>query len=192
MGRPLSRAVPVRRPALGDGAAWPVARLVVTTDEAQRHAAGPAHWRRYLAAVPVWALEDELARRREAALGLDAIAVGDELLVDPIASLVRWRGVDYHLSGRLLDVCYALALGWLNGRPRLRSTSLAQMVWRGRAAPDAQRSLWQAVAALRRRVPGLIGGGYGPGIGYHFQLASDSPARRVASAVEPGGRSSAP
>lgn len=134
-----------------------------------------AFWRTRLAHVPTWALELALAGRTSAP-GPDAVDLGD-LVVDPVGGLVRWRGDDYVLTGRAMEVLYALAVAHRAGRRRAKPLALAHAIWRGWEPAGALENLRFHVSRLRRRFPGLIDGGYGPGRGYG--LAVDDAPRRA-------------
>lgn len=134
-----------------------------------------AFWRQQLACVPTWALEQEMARRADR-LGPEAVDLG-ELVVDPVGGRVRWRGDDYVLTGRAMEVLYALALAHRDGRLRTAPRALALAVWRGWEVEDARRSLRSYLTVLRRRFPGLIVGGFGQGRGHG--LAVEAPPVRA-------------
>lgn len=141
----------------------------------------PDYWQRTLAQAPQWALEDELARRADEIAHVAAIRVGD-LLVDPVSSLVRWRGDDYVVRGRQLEIVYALAVAWTRGVWRVRGPDLAAMVYRGFEGREAMASLRQTLGAFRRRVPDLVLSRRNSGLGYWLNVDRDAVARRVEAA----------
>ena len=145
--------------------------------------AGSTNWVRVLADVPTWAIEDEMVRRREEGVGLTAVAIGD-LLVDPVANTVVWRGTTYVVYGRKMEVLWALAVGWLHGRRRIRAATLMREIWRGWEQADGIACLRMVVHDIRASIPGLIPRGR-QGEGYFLGVPPTAVARRVGPDAEP-------
>lgn len=139
----------------------------------------PDYWRRRLAGAPTWALVDEMTRREPAA-STTALTLGD-LVVDPIRSAVRWRGDEYVVPGRRMEVVYALARAHLAGRTALDAPTLAWMIWRGWEQAEATANLRECISLIRRVIPDLIGGGRRVGVGYWLNV--DEPAAVADEAV---------
>lgn len=96
------------------------------------------------------------------------------LVVDPEGSHVEWRGESIVLTGRAMEVLYALALARWQGAKRVRNDRLAARVWRGWSSPESVPSLRWYVSVLRKQLPGLIGSGRG--LGYWLNLDDEARA----------------
>jgi DNA-binding response OmpR family regulator len=132
-------------------------------------------WTNRLAHVPSWALSEELQRRGEED-DRDQRVVLAGLVVDPIGSSVTWRGDEYAVGGRQMEVLYALALDRAGGRRRVATRRLAERVFRGFEREGACANLRVVMAVLRRRFPGLIDSVWiGSRVAYGLALA-DAPA----------------
>ena len=118
-----------------------------------------------LTAVSTATLQAELARRpNERVIDLPG------LRVDPIASVVEFRGKSYELRPRDVELVYAMARERLRGRKRLYARELAHLVWSGFEVEAALSNLRVTIAHVHQQIPGLIlhsghrGLGYGLGI----------------------------
>lgn len=107
------------------------------------------------------------------------------LVVDPETSHVEWRGESVVLTGRAMEVLYALALARWQGTRRLRSDRLAARVWRGWVLAESLPCLRYAVWTIRKRLPGLIGSeaapGGRPGAGYWLNLPAGEGSSEAAA-----------
>lgn len=150
-------------------------RLEPETRRRWSGARGAAYWRLVLKEVPDWALRDEVAWRDEIA-PIDRVVALPGLVVDPVGNTVTWRGDDYVLGGRGMEVILALALARREGRIRVRADVLAELVWRGWETEQALANLRSYVCGLRARFPGLVASRRGLGrVAYELALA-DAPA----------------
>lgn len=127
-------------------------RLAATSD---RRRAGANYWRGQLGGVPTWALEAELERRGDAP-AQDRVVRLPGLTVDPVQGLVTWRGDDYVVGGRRMEVLYGLATARRDGFRRLRQEVLAHRIWLGFDAEEAKQNLRVTAMYLRKQFPGLF------------------------------------
>lgn len=139
-------------------------------------------WTRRLSGVPDWALREELMRRGEEPDQDQAVRLPG-LVVDPVGGEVVWHGVSYAVTGRTMEVLYALALAHAAGRRGVRSNVLAARVFVGFDHRDAIASLRTYITQTRRRIPGLLpmsssgGGAYGI---YRLAVERSQPTESVA------------
>jgi DNA-binding response OmpR family regulator len=126
-------------------------------------------WTGRLAHVPTWALSEELQRRGEIPAVDQAVHLPG-LTVDPVGSTVVWRGVEYPLCGRKMEVLYAIALWRAKGHRRMPSRTLSMAVFRSARRDDVQNARVH-VRYLRQQFPGLL-----PPMGaLGYELALDEP-----------------
>lgn len=114
------------------------------------------NWAKALGEIPTFALTAELERRgvREAP---DPVAVElPGLTVDPVGSTVVWRGDEYAVSGRQMEMLYVLAVARRDGRRWLATPRLGYEVFRGFDPESARFSTQTYLCYLRKRFPGLI------------------------------------
>lgn len=114
----------------------------------------PTNWPARLAHVPTWALEAVLAQRgtiaeRDATVHLPGLAI------DPVASSLVWRGREHIVTGRTMEVLYALAQEHACGRHRVLLRHLAKVVW-GNTDRSNLETARTYVSDIRKRFPGLI------------------------------------
>lgn len=135
-------------------------------------------WEAYLRQVPSTALEAELHRRDDANRMPSPIAIGPDLLVDPVSGIVTWKFDSYILSARRIEVVYTLATFWLRGCRSVRGHQLAQQVFRGFTRHEAHRNLLTTIHEIRARIPDLILHN-GASTGYRFNVDLAVIAQRV-------------
>ena len=127
---------------------------------------------RWAQETPTWVLEQELSRRRNGVRETAAIRLPG-LEVDPAASRVVWRGLARDLSGRRMEVLYALAQESVKGKRRVGRDYLAHRVFFGMDLPAAVESLRTYVSYLGKEFPGLLltaSEGRRIGLGYGLNL----------------------
>lgn len=134
-----------------------------------------ANWPVRLANTPTWALRAELGRRAEEPDEDLAVRLPG-LTVDPAANTVTWRGDEYLLGGRSMEVLYAIATAQASGMTRVSSVVLARRVFRGFGDAEALANLRTYVSYLRRRFPGLVARDSGTGWYRAYRLVVDDPA----------------
>lgn len=120
---------------------------------------GATYWQQQVRRTPTWALKEELARRevvpaRDSSTGSVVQLPG--IVVDPVGSVVRWRGEEYALSGRRMEVLYALASARQKGCRRLRCKWIAEAIFRDWEEEGGRRNVRMKVTLLRKQFPGLI------------------------------------
>lgn len=121
-----------------------------------------AYWRRALRDAPVWALEDEMARRTSA-VGPDPIDLPG-VRVDPLTGDVDWRGGLFVFGGRRLELIYALATLHRQGRRFVigkghgtaTTRGLCGILFPGWDEESACQNLRVIVNGINKLAPGLI------------------------------------
>ena len=131
-----------------------------------------------LAGIPTWALEAEMGRRGEAPEADLAIRLPG-VTIDPVANLLAWRGEEYLVGGRMMEVLYGIARMQQRGFRRVNSKRLAHEIWRGWDEPDALQCLRTYIGYILRRFPGLIVREVADGRTRAYSFALEAPAREA-------------
>ena len=120
----------------------------------------------------MWVMEQEIGRRRTGKAEPSAIRL-PELEVDPAASRVVWQGRAYVLSGRRMEILYALAQEAAKGKRRVGRDYLAHRVFVGFDTVSAVENLRTYACYLGKEIPGLMltcSDGKRIGLGYGLNL----------------------
>lgn len=119
-----------------------------------------------LEVFPTWALEEAVSRRRFKTN--DAAVRLPDLLVDPVGCRIVYHGTEYALTGRAMELVYALAVARVQGHWRVPAKVLARKLYRNFTQEEGIGNVRSYVWRVNRRiVPGLIllSGGQNRGFG---------------------------